>query len=104
MVPMNTFVVVVNTSCLISPMYAFSSATFQTQLQPLINGPFTPDLANPVSKVGEVAVKEGWPLEVKVGKNKSSNSVMNCIGENVQLLQVRLLLPFQTDVPCSVLD
>eukprot|EP00057_Strongylocentrotus_purpuratus_P016024 XP_011670498.1 PREDICTED: aconitate hydratase, mitochondrial [Strongylocentrotus purpuratus] len=38
-----------------------------SELEPLINGPFTPDLMNPVSKVGEVAVKEGWPLEVKVG-------------------------------------
>ncbi|XP_063961945.1 aconitate hydratase, mitochondrial-like [Lytechinus pictus] len=37
------------------------------ELEPLINGPFTPDLANPVSKVGQVAEKEGWPLEVKVG-------------------------------------
>ncbi|XP_041473274.1 aconitate hydratase, mitochondrial-like [Lytechinus variegatus] len=37
------------------------------ELEPLINGPFTPDLANPVSKVGQVAEKEGWPLDVKVG-------------------------------------
>lgn len=29
-----------------------------------INGPFTPDLANPLSKLGENARREGWPLTV----------------------------------------
>uniref|UniRef100_W5N0W0 Aconitase 2, mitochondrial n=1 Tax=Lepisosteus oculatus TaxID=7918 RepID=W5N0W0_LEPOC len=38
-----------------------------SQLKPHINGPFTPDLAHPVSEVGAVAEKSGWPLEVKVG-------------------------------------
>jgi aconitate hydratase len=33
-------------------------------LQPLINGPHTPDLARPVSKVGADAKLNGWPLEV----------------------------------------
>uniref|UniRef100_A0A3Q3VZJ6 Aconitate hydratase, mitochondrial n=1 Tax=Mola mola TaxID=94237 RepID=A0A3Q3VZJ6_MOLML len=37
------------------------------ELKPHINGPFTPDLAHPVSDVGAVAKKNGWPLEVKVG-------------------------------------
>lgn len=36
-------------------------------LEPHINGPFTPDLATPISKVPEEAEKNGWPLEVKVG-------------------------------------
>lgn len=39
------------------------------QLKPHINGPFTPDLAHPVSDVGATAEKNGWPLEVKVGEN-----------------------------------
>ncbi|KAA0725250.1 Aconitate hydratase, mitochondrial [Triplophysa tibetana] len=38
-----------------------------SELKPHINGPFTPDLAHPVSEVGSVAEKNGWPLEVKVG-------------------------------------
>lgn len=38
------------------------------QLKPHINGPFTPDLAHPVSEIGAVAKKNGWPLEVKVGQ------------------------------------
>ncbi len=36
-------------------------------LEPHLNGPFTPDLATPISKMKEEAVKNGWPLEVKVG-------------------------------------
>ncbi|CDK29664.1 unnamed protein product [Kuraishia capsulata CBS 1993] len=36
-------------------------------LEPHINGPFTPDLATPVSKMKEVAIANDWPLEVKVG-------------------------------------
>lgn len=36
-------------------------------LEPYVNGPFTPDLATPISKLKEVAVENDWPLEVKVG-------------------------------------
>ncbi|CAI4647486.1 CDG_1a_G0037890.mRNA.1.CDS.1 [Saccharomyces cerevisiae] len=36
-------------------------------LEPYINGPFTPDLATPVSKMKEVAVANNWPLDVRVG-------------------------------------
>lgn len=39
-----------------------------SDLQPHVNGPFTPDLANPISQLGEQARKNGWPMEVKVGK------------------------------------
>ncbi|NP_001086263.1 aconitase 2 S homeolog [Xenopus laevis] len=37
------------------------------ELKPHINGPFTPDLANPVSEVGAVAEQKGWPLDIRVG-------------------------------------
>jgi len=36
-------------------------------LEPHVNGPFTPDLGNPISKLGATAVERGWPTEVKVG-------------------------------------
>ncbi|KAG7195931.1 Aconitate hydratase mitochondrial [Scheffersomyces spartinae] len=36
-------------------------------LEPHVNGPFTPDLATPISKMRETAIANGWPLEVKVG-------------------------------------
>ncbi|KAJ1347256.1 aconitate hydratase [Parelaphostrongylus tenuis] len=35
-------------------------------LIPHVNGPFTPDLASPIDKLGENAKKNGWPLEIKV--------------------------------------
>uniref|UniRef100_A0A069DWY8 Aconitate hydratase, mitochondrial n=1 Tax=Panstrongylus megistus TaxID=65343 RepID=A0A069DWY8_9HEMI len=35
-------------------------------LEPHVNGPFTPDLAHPISKLGENAKKAGWPLDIKV--------------------------------------
>merc|ERR1719219_1850688 len=38
-----------------------------TELEPHVNGPFTPDLGNPISKVGAAADAAGWPKEVKVG-------------------------------------
>ncbi|AQZ17447.1 ACO1 (YLR304C) [Zygosaccharomyces parabailii] len=38
-----------------------------SDLEPYVNGPFTPDLATPISKMKEVAVENKWPLEVKVG-------------------------------------
>merc|ERR1712127_1035398 len=37
-----------------------------SELEPHINGPFTPDLANPISQLGAEAKKNDWPLEVKV--------------------------------------
>ncbi len=36
-------------------------------LEPHLNGPFTPDLATPISKMKEEAEKNGWPTKVEVG-------------------------------------
>jgi len=38
-----------------------------SDLEPHINGPFTPDLATPLSKFKTVAKEKGWPMEMKVG-------------------------------------
>ncbi|MBS1781857.1 MAG: aconitate hydratase [Bacteroidetes bacterium] len=35
-------------------------------LEPHLNGPFTPDLATPISKMAEAVVQHGWPDEVEV--------------------------------------
>ncbi|EQA35858.1 aconitate hydratase [Leptospira inadai serovar Lyme str. 10] len=37
------------------------------QLEPHLNGPFTPDLATPISKMKDAAKKNGWPTKVEVG-------------------------------------
>jgi aconitate hydratase len=36
-------------------------------LEPHVNGPFTPDLATPISALKETAIANGWPLRVEVG-------------------------------------
>src|SRR5690606_14211637 len=36
-----------------------------SELEPHLNGPCTPDLATPVSKMKEEAAKNGWPLKVE---------------------------------------
>lgn len=38
-----------------------------SELEPHLNGPFTPDLATPISKLKEEAIKNNWPLDIEVG-------------------------------------
>lgn len=38
-----------------------------SELEPHLNGPFTPDLATPISKMKEEAAKNNWPVKVEVG-------------------------------------
>jgi len=38
-----------------------------SELEPYVNGPFSPDLATPISKLKETAIANGWPLKVEVG-------------------------------------
>jgi aconitate hydratase len=55
-------------------VYANPSAYFDevieidlNTLEPHLNGPFTPDLATPISKMKEEAAKNNWPTKVEVG-------------------------------------
>jgi aconitate hydratase len=36
-------------------------------LEPHLNGPFTPDLATPISQLRALAEKNGWPMKIEVG-------------------------------------
>lgn len=38
-----------------------------SSLEPLINGPFTPDLSTPVSKFGQTVKEQGWPSALSAG-------------------------------------
>ncbi|MGJ1430457.1 aconitate hydratase [Sphingobacterium spiritivorum] len=38
-----------------------------SELEPSLNGPFTPDLYTPISRMREEAQKNGWPLKVEWG-------------------------------------
>jgi aconitate hydratase len=55
-------------------VYANPSAYFDqvieinlSELEPHLNGPFTPDLATPVSQMKEAVAKNGWPAKIEVG-------------------------------------
>src|SRR5690242_17403568 len=36
------------------------------ELEPYVNGPFTPDLATPISKMAEAVKENGWPAKLEV--------------------------------------
>ncbi len=38
-----------------------------SELEPHLNGPFTPDLATPISKMKEAAAENNWPTKIEVG-------------------------------------
>lgn len=64
-------------------------------LEPHVNGPFTPDLAHPISKLGENAKKNGYPLEVKVGLIGScTNSSYEDMNRSVSLAKQALKVGF----------
>lgn len=60
-------------------------------LEPHVNGPFTPDLAHPISKLKEAAQKNGWPMDVKVGLIGScTNSSYEDMTRSVSLVKQAL--------------
>lgn len=59
-----------------------------TELEPHLNGPFTPDRATPISKMKEEAEKNGWPLKVEVGLIGScTNSSYEDISRSASLVK-----------------
>ncbi|MCX6253976.1 MAG: aconitate hydratase [Bacteroidia bacterium] len=66
-----------------------------SEQEPYINGPFTPDLATPVSHMKEEAEKNGWPVDVEVGLigsctnssyediSRAASVVRNALSENL---------------------
>jgi aconitate hydratase len=55
-------------------------------LEPHLNGPFTPDLATPISKMKEAAMANGWPTKIEVGLIGScTNSSYEDISRSVSL-------------------
>ena len=74
-------------------VYANPSAYFDqvieidlNTLEPHLNGPFTPDLATPISKMKEEAAKNNWPTKIEVGLIGScTNSSYEDISRSVHL-------------------
>lgn len=57
-------------------------------LEPHLNGPFTPDLATPISKMKEAAAANGWPTKIEVGLIGScTNSSYEDISRAVSLAE-----------------
>jgi aconitate hydratase len=62
-----------------------------SELEPHINGPFTPDLATPISKLKEAAAANGWPLKIEAGLIGScTNSSYEDIARAVSLAKQAL--------------
>ncbi|AMD84551.1 aconitase [Capnocytophaga haemolytica] len=59
-----------------------------SELEPYINGPFTPDRGTPISQMKEVARAEGWPLKVEWGLIGScTNSSYEDLSRAVSVVQ-----------------
>ncbi|HNF73001.1 MAG TPA: aconitase family protein, partial [Chitinophagaceae bacterium] len=57
-------------------------------LEPHLNGPFTPDLATPISKVKEAAIANNWPMKIEVGLIGScTNSSYEDISRSISLVK-----------------
>ncbi len=59
-----------------------------SELEPHLNGPFTPDLATPISKMKETAIANNWPLKIEVGLIGScTNSSYEDISRSISLVK-----------------
>ncbi len=59
-----------------------------SELEPHINGPFTPDLATPVSQFAQAVKENGWPAKLEVGLIGScTNSSYEDISRSASLAQ-----------------
>ena len=66
---------------------------------PHLNGPYTPDLATPISKLKEEAIKNGWPLNIQYGligscTNSSYEDIARAVSESVHDLQSAGLIEY----------
>ncbi|XP_066153521.1 probable aconitate hydratase, mitochondrial [Euwallacea fornicatus] len=72
-------------------------------LEPHINGPFTPDLASPISKLGQNAKKNGWPLPIKVGLIGScTNSSYEDMGRCASIAKEAMKHGIKSKIPFNV--
>ncbi|KAH8383314.1 hypothetical protein KR009_007979 [Drosophila setifemur] len=72
-------------------------------LEPLVNGPFTPDLAHPISKLGENSVKNGYPMDIKVGLIGScTNSSYEDMGRCTSIANDALAHGLKSCIPFNV--
>jgi aconitate hydratase len=59
-----------------------------SELEPHLNGPLTPDLATPISKMKEAAIANGWPMKIEVGLIGScTNSSYEDISRSISIVK-----------------
>lgn len=69
-------------------------------LEPHINGPFTPDLATPISKLATTAKEKGWPVHIKNGLIGScTNSSYEDMSRSAHLAQQALDAGLKVKIP-----
>ena len=71
-----------------------------SELEPHLNGPYTPDLATPISKMKEEAIKNNWPLKIQVGligscTNSSYEDIARAASLATQVLNKKLKVKSQ---------
>ncbi|KAH8243677.1 hypothetical protein KR032_009312 [Drosophila birchii] len=72
-------------------------------LEPLVNGPFTPDLAHPISKLGEDSEKNQYPMDIKVALIGScTNSSYEDMGRCASIANDALSHGLKSCVPFNV--
>lgn len=72
-------------------------------LEPHVNGPFTPDLANPISKLGSMAKKHDWPVDIKVGLIGScTNSSYEDMGRCASIVREAISHGLKSKIPFNV--
>ncbi|EDV93639.1 probable aconitate hydratase, mitochondrial [Drosophila grimshawi] len=73
------------------------------KLQPLVNGPYTPDLAHPIDKLAENSKKNGYPMEIKVGLIGScTNSSYEDMGRCISIVKDALSHGLKAKIPFNV--
>lgn len=72
-------------------------------LEPHVNGPFTPDLAHPISKLGANSKKNGYPMDIKVGLIGScTNSSYEDMGRCASIVKNALKHGIKSKIPFNV--
>lgn len=72
-------------------------------LEPHVNGPFTPDLAHPIGKLGEAATKNNWPMDIKVGLIGScTNSSYEDMGRCANIAKEAMAHGLKSKIPFNV--
>jgi len=84
------------------------------ELEPHINGPFTPDLAHPISKFKDAVKENGYPEELKVGligsctnssyedMERSASVAKQAIGKNIKAKSEFVITPGSEQIRATI--